>query len=71
MLMLGLQILMEKSIPNKIQEITTLLNFALFSRKPLAEFNPLKWRMQENEPKFGKLEMAMRPHSTQSQTNLK
>ena len=45
MFMLGLQILMEKSIPNKIQEITVLLNFALFSRKPLAEIKSLKWWM--------------------------
>ena len=43
--MLGLQILMEESIPNKIQEITVLLNFALFSRKPLAEIKSLKWWM--------------------------
>ena len=40
--MLGLQILMEESIPNKIQEITVLLNFALFSRKPLVEIKSLK-----------------------------
>ena len=43
--MLGLQILMEESVPNKIQEITVLLNFALFSRKPLVEIKSLKWWM--------------------------